>query len=459
MILNCHFDIIKQKGQLTMGIKVKVVKTAFATIFGGMAVAGCGYNSTRDGMPPQGASVPVMDIATMKSSALSSLANGMQPTVNAGNGCIADLTIDPALQRIVLETLCRHADTNDTGVGWAILMAAEDGAVLALADCGGAADDPHPFALTRLYTPGHLLSTMTVAAALDAGIATPDSELFTNASEAFYHQYKLPGDGSHIWESTLSVSNALVYSSNVVLSKLGILVGRDKEFDVLSKFGVGIRSGIGFEGEQVGRLLTPDRWCSQHKSRIPIGQGVEITSIQIARAYATLANHGERVDLYAVKRIVDSSGETLYEHVAVTNKVQAVSRETADSTCGILEGAVKADDLKGFNGLDGDEPSELAKSLVPPRATGRRAAVEGVRIVGKTSTVQRRKPDSGEYEIDKYIASFAGFFPADAPKYVLVVCYETKRIEGVPYIHQGGGRPAMAFAEVVKRMGCGVKKP
>ena len=294
-----------------------------------------------------------------------------------------------------------------------------------------------------------------MAAAIDAGIANPDSELFTDASEAFYYQDKLPGDGGHIFESTLSVSNAIAFSSNVVLAKLGILVGRDREYEALSKFGVGTMSGIGFSGEPVGRLLPPDRWSSQHKTRIPIGQGVEVTAIQIARAYATLANHGERVDPYAVKRVVNASGEALYDHAASTNKVRVVSRMAADSTCGILEGAVKADDLKGFKGLNDDDPPDIAKSLVKPRATGRRAAVEGVRIAGKTSTVQRMQPDSYEYCFDRYIASFAGFFPADAPKYVLVVCYETRRLEGVPYIHQGGGRPAMAFAETVRKMGFG----
>ena len=441
-----------------IGKAAKAYTRVLAAIISVMSVVGCGYSSASDDLSTQDAPASTMDIADMKETALSNLANGLQPTVNAGNGCIAELTIDPALQRAVTEILCRYADTNDNATGWAVLMSVNDGTVFALADCGGDADAPHPFALTRLYTPGHLLSAMTVAAALDAGIATPDSELFTDASEAFYHQYKLPGDGSNIWESTLSVSNALAYSSNVVLSKLGILVGRDKEYDVLSKFGVGIRSGIGFSGEPVGRLLPPDRWCSQHKTRIPIGQGIEITSIQIARAYATLANHGERVDPYVVRRIASASGETLYEYAASTNKVQAVSRTAADSTCGILEGAVNADDLKGYNGLYESNPPELAKSLVPPRATGRRAAVEGVRISGKTSTVQRMKPGSYEYYFDRYIASFAGFFPADAPKYVLVICYETKRVEGIQFLHQGGGRPAMAFAEVVKRITYGVKK-
>ncbi|MBO5941551.1 MAG: hypothetical protein J6R18_10200, partial [Kiritimatiellae bacterium] len=345
-----------------------------------------------------------------------------------------------------------YADTNDTGVGWATVLSVKDGAVLALADCGGDADAPRPFTLTRMFMPGHLLSTLTIAAAIDADIATPNTELFTNSLEAYFSDYKLPRDGSHIWESTLTVSNALVYSSNVVLAKLGILVGRDKEYDILNKFGIGTRSGIGFWGEKLGRLLPPDRWCRLHRTRIPIGQGVEITSIQIARAYATLANHGLSVDPYVVKRITDASGVTLYTHTAPTNKVQVVSRNAADSTCAILEGAVKADDLKGFDGIKDETSPDIAKSLVPRIPTGRRAAVDGVRVAGKTSTMKRMKPDSYEYDFDKFIASFVGFFPVDNPQYVLVVCYETKRIEGVPYIHQGGGRPAMAFSEMVRAM-------
>lgn len=438
--------------------KATIVRNLVLAVgFGGMAVAGCGFNAARDRVSPQ-ASVSAIDVPALKEAALSNLAEGAQRIVSAGGGCVAELTIDPTLQRVVSDVLSRHADTNDAGIGWAVLISANDGAVLALADCGGAADAPRPFAMTKMFTPGHLISTLTVAAALDAGIVTPDSELFTDASEAFYYQYKLPGDGGHIWESTLTVSNALAYSSNVVLAKLGILVGRDREYDALSKFGIGIRTGIGFAGESTGRLLPPERCSRLQWTRIPIGQGLEVTAIQIARAYATLANHGERVDPYAVKRIANASGETLYEYATWTNKARAVSREAADSTCGILEGAVKASDLKGFNGLHVEDPPNIAKSLVSPRATGRRAAVEGVRIAGKTSTAQRMKSDSYEYYFDRYTASFAGFFPADAPKYVLVVCYETKRVEGVQYIHQGGGRPAMAFAEVVRKMGYGKTK-
>ena len=392
-----------------MNIKIKVTKSLLLTAVGLIVAAGC--SPTQDGTKSDAAVKAAVDIPALKAAAMENIANS--PCVaHVGNGCVVDMTIDSTMQRIVSETLCRAADTNDTGVGWAILMSVKDGAVLALADCGGDANAPRPFALTRQFMPGHLLSTLTVAAALDAGIVKPGTELSTDPLEAVFCEYKLPSDVGRSGESKLTVSNALACSANVVLAKLGILVGREKVHDVLYKFGIGGKSGIGFPGESAGRLLPP----------LPIGQGVECTAMQIARAYATLANHGTLVEPYAVKRIADATGGTLYAHAASSNRVQAVSRGAADNTCAILEGAVGA--------------------------TGRRAAVKGVRVAGKTSSMQRMKPNSPEFETDKYIASFAGFFPTDDPKYVLVVCYETKRIAGTPYIHLGGGRPAMAFAEI-----------
>ena len=408
-----------------MNIKIKVTKSLLLTAVGLIVAAGC--SPTQDGTKSDASVKAAVDIPALKAAALSNIANS--PCVaRVGNGCVAEMTIDSTMQRVVSETLCRAADTNDTGVGWAILMSVKDGAVLALADCGDT-DAPRPFALTRQFTPGHLLSTLTVAAALDAGIVKPGTELSTDPLEAVFCEYKLPSDVGRSGESKLTVSNALACSANVVLAKLGILVGREKVHDVLYKFGIGGKSGIGFPGESAGRLLPPENWSKVHRVRIPIGQGVECTAMQIARAYATLANHGTLVEPYVVKRIADAAGGTLYAHTASTNKVQVVSRGAADATCAILEGAVGA--------------------------TGRRAAVKGVRVAGKTSSMQRMKPNSPEFETDKYIASFAGFFPTDDPKYVLVVCYETKRMEGAPYIHLGGGRPAMTFAEIARRFQTG----
>ena len=211
-----------------MNIKTTGINSVLVSAIGLMAVAGCGYWNARDAAVKGEAPFHAVDVSALKAAALSSWA-ASRHVIGAPNGYVTELTIEPAVQRIVSETLVRHADTNDTGIGWAVLVSVRDGAVLALADCGGDADAPRPFALTRMFMPGHLLSTLTVAAAIDADIATPGTELFTNSLEAYYSDYNLPGDGGHIWESTLTVSNALVYSSNVVLAKLGILLGRDRE--------------------------------------------------------------------------------------------------------------------------------------------------------------------------------------------------------------------------------------
>ncbi len=73
-------------------------------------------------------------------------------------------------------------------------------------------------------------------------------------------------------------------------------------------------------------------------------------------------------------------------------------------------------------------------------------------MAGKTSTMQRTKVNSHELETDKYTAAFAGFYPVEEPQYVIVVCYETKRVKDDPLQHQGGTRPASAFSEIVKSM-------
>ena len=164
-------------------------KIMLAIAIGSMVVAGCGYNSATDGVASTTASANAIDISTMKNTALSGLASGNR-VASVGDGCVAELTIDATLQRNVSEVLARNADTNDTGIGWAILLSVEDGAVLALADCGGDNDAPRPFALTRMFMPGHLLSTLTVAAVIDTGVATPDTQLFTNTFEAYFSEYK-----------------------------------------------------------------------------------------------------------------------------------------------------------------------------------------------------------------------------------------------------------------------------
>ena len=125
-----------------MNTKIRMIKNVLMTAIELMSFAGCGYNSARNGTESQEVASHSIDIQAVKDAAMSNLATNKY-VVNAGGGHTAELTIDDSLQRMVSEILARYADTNDTGVGWATLLSVKDGAVLALADCGGDADGLH----------------------------------------------------------------------------------------------------------------------------------------------------------------------------------------------------------------------------------------------------------------------------------------------------------------------------
>ena len=299
-------------------------------------------------------------------------------------------TIQLNAQRAAIEEICRWADTNDTSVGCAVIVD-ETGNVIAIADCGGTNDEPRPFAVHRKIEPGHLLSPFTAAVAINSrAIRSIESEFTSDRAESAFSEYRLPWDGSDEI-SVLSVSNALVRSSNTVMSKIGLLCGRHELYDGFSRLGL------------VSSVKVPNRWSMQERARIPIGQGIRMNALDLARAYAILANSG-----------------------CSTNGEQVISAETAASILSALEGVVQS-------------------------GTGCNAAVYHVRIAGKTSTSVRMSKN-GCYESGKYISAFASIFPAEKPKYAMVVWFETARNEKEPRLHFGGGRAALASRAIIKRI-------
>lgn len=300
-------------------------------------------------------------------------------------------SIQQDAQRAAIEEICRWADTNDTSVGCAVIVEVKTGNVIAIADCGGTNDEPRPFAVHRQIEPGLLLSPFTMAFAIDSrAISSMESQFTSDRAEPSFNEYRLPSDGSDK-SSVMSVSNALVRSSVVVISKIGILCGPRELYDGLSRLGL------------ASSLKTPDRWNIQERTRIPIGQGVRMTALDLARAYAILANHGRSTD----GRVV-------------------ISETTATSVKAALEGAVQ----------DG---------------TGHRVAITGIHIAGKTSTSVRHLT-AFRYDYGKYLSAFASIFPAGKPKYAMIVWFETTRNENEPGMHHGGGRAAIASRGIIKRL-------
>lgn len=301
-----------------------------------------------------------------------------------------ETSIDREVQKTLWDALVRYADTNDTGRAWGVVMDVRTGAVRGIADTGFASESTKVIDCV-CYEPGSALKPFIAAIALDCGVAEIGSKYSMARDDKRYGD--LPSDGGHVWPDEMSVGDALVKSSNVVFGKLACDIGQDRLCRGLRSFGFLEKPLLGCPKRPSDNAMT---------SRIGIGEGITVTVLQLACAYATLANGG----------------------VDVVNSNRVISAGTAKAICRTLE------------------------RVASKEGTARRAAVEGVRVAGKTGTMQRFF-DGGSTD-GLYHATFAGFFPADDPKHVIVTTFETKRGDGL--MHQGGYRPALAFSEIVKRL-------
>lgn len=344
------------------------------------------------------------------------------------NGCDVMLTIDRVVQSALQDVLEKFADTNDTGRAWGVVMEVKTGAIRAIAETCSAMlptnDNGQVAASCFHYEAGSVIKPFTVAIALDCGLAKIDTPYSTARDDEHYH--KLPSDWGHAWPATLTIGEAMVKSSNIVLGKLSYDLGPERLYLGLRSFGFGENpdSGLGLESPGILRDCRKFPWGKVERSRIGIGQGLSVTVLQLARGYAILANGGVDVRPYTVEKIVDPAGTVKFQHCqTATNRV--VGAAAAAMVCRALERVV------------GDQ------------GTARCAAVEGVHVAGKTGTTHRR--DGQSYSDEQFISSFAGFFPAECPEYVIIVAFETKKTSG-SLMHMGGHRPALAFAELVKTM-------
>ena len=352
-------------------------------------------------------------------------------------GADLHLTIDHNLQYEVETALRDGLAEYGAASGWSVVLDAETGAVLAMASL----PDFHPVAFGRTadaakinrtmaytYEPGSVMKVITAAAAIDAGFVRPDSLYSTDRDEEGY--YRLPGDGRHVWEPRMSVADAIVHSSNIVIGKLGYDFGPDRLWAGMAGFGFGARTGVELPGEEVGILRSPDRWDLATRSRAAIGQGVSVTALQIASAYQAIANGGVRMKPYIIDRIVAADGTEL-----VKNEPRAVGRPISRETSETVR--------------------EVMLGVASPEGTARRAAIRGYSVAGKTGTAQKAR--NGHYVDGLYRATFCGIVPSGVvrrhpedllpvpPRFVVLV---TLDFEECRKYHQGGNSAAPVFRRI-----------
>ena len=337
------------------------------------------------------------------------------------------LTIDHNIQFEAEDALKWGLGEYGAGSGWCIVMDSRTGAVLAMASLpdfeplnfGRVSDEAKiNRAVSFVFEPGSVMKVITAAAAIDAGFVRPDSVYNTDRYDSRY--YKLPGDGSHKWEPSMTVKDAIVHSSNIVIGKLGYDFGPLRLHDAMKRFGFGEKTGIELPGEQYGILPNPRKriWDKASQSRAAIGQFVAVTPIQLASAYQSIANDGIRMKPYLVDRIVEHDGTTVFRH-----SPEPLGRTVSAKTARTMR--------------------EVMLGVASPQGTARRAAIRGYSVAGKTGTAQKAK--GGRYQEGLYRASFCGIVPASDPRLVILV---TLDFDQKTKFHQGGNSAGPVFKRV-----------
>ena len=326
----------------------------------------------------------------------------LQP--EAGRGIV--LTIDRDLQFFAEAALARGVRSTSARGGVAIVLDTKTGDVLAMVN--HPALDPESFgrvtphdrrnrAATDAYEPGSINKVVTAAAALEAGLVTPSTKLTVP------DRIKVGGRSFRDFEphrtEKLTYAEALARSSNVGTIKVAQMVGRDRLFKMLRRFGYGTATGLGFPGESDGILRPLDQWYGTSMGTVPIGQGIAVTPLQMASVYATLANDGVRVQPRLVKAVVERDGRV--EPSELGERRPVVSAYTAAQIRAMLVGVVE-------------------------HGTGSRAKIPGYLVGGKTGTARVPYPDRPGYSRD-IITSFVGFAPANDPRVVVFVSLDNPR--------------------------------
>lgn len=309
------------------------------------------------------------------------------------------LTIDKQLQYFTQLTLANAVSQFHALNGSAIVMRPDTGEILAMANAPDFdPNDPSAapetnlrnLAVTDMYEPGSVFKLVTAAGALQSHVVTPHT-VFEVPPTLQVADRVIHDAESHGVES-LTVKDIIVHSSNIGTVKIGMELGKDLLDAFMRKFGFGAKTGLDFPGESSGIVIDKDTWSGSSIGTIPIGQGVAVTPLQLASAYATVANHGVWTEPKLLHSTLDDDGKAHASPRPATHRV--ISRHTAAQMTDIFETVVK-------------------------EGTGVEAAVPGYRVAGKTGTAQKVLPGGGYG--GGYIGTFVGFAPATRPEIVVLV--------------------------------------
>jgi cell division protein FtsI (penicillin-binding protein 3) len=327
------------------------------------------------------------------------------------------LTIDRNIQANAEQVLRATVRKWSAKSASAIVLDPRTGAILAMATQPGYDANRFPSVpsdlqrnrtVTDTYEPGSTFKLITVAGALSERVVAPTTR-FTLPYELHVAD-RVIHDAEERGTVNYSVAQILAHSSNIGAITLAEMLGKTRMSSWITKFGFGESTGVDFPGESPGIVLPPDKWSGSTIGNVPIGQGIAVTPVQMAGAYAAIANHGIWSRPHLVDHVADGSRPSL-------NRERLVSTRVAKQLMNMLKDVVA-------------------------EGTGQYAAMPGYQVAGKTGTAQ--KPDSrGGYATGRYVASFVGIVPASRPRLVVLVTVDEPH--GAIW---GGVVAAPAFQEI-----------
>lgn len=373
-----------------------------------------GLESSRDN---ELAGRPGRQIAATEEGSDVVIPNTVQDVRPAVDGSDIELTIDSDLQYYLQQAVSAYVAKAEARSGSAVIMDAKTGEVYALAN-DKTFDPSQPDswdstlmgnpAVSNPYEPGSVNKIVTALCAIGQNITSPlDVHQVPGQIQVSDRTIKDAwGHGTQPFTTT----GIFAKSSNVGTLMLAQECGEDKFADLLTKLGLGKRTGIGLSGESAGQVPPRNQWSGSTFGNLPIGQGLSMTVLQMASMYQTIANDGVRVPPRIVAARVAPDGRRIAE--PRPKPVRVVDAKTAKTVRDMFRAVVQ-------------------KAPVPNGGTGVPAALPGYQIAGKTGTAQQLD-DSHKYSDEFYSITFAGILPADAPRFVVGIVIDRPHYFGGP---------------------------
>ena len=341
---------------------------------------------------------------------------------DAVNGATVELTLDSDIQFYAQQQVQLARDASGARNVSAVVLDAKTGQVLAMAnddtfdpsqDIGRQADKQiGNLPVTSPFEPGSVNKIVTAASVIEFGLSNPDEVLSVPGSIDMGGVNIRDAWGHGVMPYT--TTGVFGKSSNVGTLMLAQRIGPERYYEMLGKFGLGQRTGVGLPGESAGIVPSIDQWSGSTFSNLPIGQGLSMTLLQMTGMYQAIANDGLRIPPRIVKATIAADGTRTEE--SEPNGIRVVSSETARTVRNMLRAVVQRDPMGTQQG------------------TAPAAAVDGYQVAGKTGTAQQINPGCGCYYDDVYWITFAGMAPVDDPRYVIGIMMDAplRNADGTP---------------------------